>query len=91
MRGYIFTDAERRRVREWLETGREDGSTRRIFSITRRNLDRLTNDMSLLTAMCRRLSDEGRMAGRGRLPAGFGRSSGRGGSGSTRRGKGRST
>jgi len=66
---------ERRRLRAWLETGVEDGGVRRTFVQVRRSLDRLTNDVELLVEVCRRLREEGRMAGRGRLPDGFGRRS----------------
>ena len=75
MRGYIFSDVERRRLRLWLESGVEGKETRRLFVGVRRNLCRLTGDVGLLVAVCVRLRGEGRMAGRGRLPGGFGRRS----------------
>lgn len=75
MRGYIFSDVERRRLRRWLESGEGGAETRRLFVGVRRNLDRLTGDVELLVAVCVRLRGEGRMVGRGRLPYGFGRRS----------------
>ncbi len=75
MRSYIFSDMERRRLRCGLEAGEEDGAVQRVFVQVRRNLDRLTGDVGLLVEVCRRLREEGRMAGRGRLPDGFGRRS----------------
>lgn len=75
MRAYIFSDMERRRLRRWLESGEEDGAVQRVFVQVRRNLDRLTGDVGLLVEVCVRLRGEGRMAGRGRLPDGFGRRS----------------
>jgi len=75
VRGYIFSDMERRRLRRWLESGEGCAETRRVFVQVRRNLDRLTGDVELLVAVCVRLRGEGRMAGRGRLPDGFGRRS----------------
>ena len=79
MRSYIFSDMERGRLRRWLESGEEDGEVLRVFVQVRRNLSGLTADVGLLVEVCRRLREEGRMAGRGRLPDGFGRSSPSGG------------
>ena len=73
MRGYVFTDNERLKLRCWLESGVEDDGTRKLFVAVRRNLDRLANDVELLVLVCRGLREEGRLAGRGRLPRGFGR------------------
>ena len=68
MRGYIFSDMERRRLRLWLESGVEDRETRRLFVAVRRGFVRLASDVELLVAVSRRLREEGRMVGRGRLP-----------------------
>ena len=62
-----------------LESGVEDDGTRKVFVAVRRNLDRLANDVELLVLVCRRLRGAGRLAGRGRLPRGFGRRSPSGG------------
>jgi hypothetical protein len=70
---------ERRRLRRWLEEGVEDRETVRVFVQVRRNLDRLVGDVELLVLVCRGLRGEGRLAGRGRLPRGFGRRSPSGG------------
>jgi hypothetical protein len=58
----------------------EDGATLALFVEVRRSLDRLVGDVELLRRVCVRLREEGRMAGRGRLPRGFGRRSPSGGS-----------
>jgi len=79
LRRYIFTSRDRVRLEGWLETGLEDGVTLGLFVEVRRSLDRLVGDVELLRRVCVRLREEGRMAGRGRLPGGWGRSSGRGG------------
>ncbi len=79
MRRYIFTSRDRVRLEGWLETGLEDGVTLGLFVEVRRSLDRLVGDLELLRRVCVRLREEGRMAGRGRLPRGFGRRSPSGG------------
>ena len=55
MRGYIFTDNERRRLRKWLETGEEDTTTRSIFVNIRRNLNMITDDVGLLMDVAKML------------------------------------
>ena len=55
MRGYLFTDRDRERLRAWLESGAEDDGTRMIFVSVRRNLVRITGDVELLVAVARRL------------------------------------
>ena len=55
MRGYLFTDRDRVRLRAWLESGVEDDGTRMVFVSVRRNLNRITNDVGLLVAVARRL------------------------------------
>ena len=72
MRGYLFTDRDRERLRAWLESGVEDDGTRMLFVAVRRNLDRITGDVGLLAAVARRLQEEGRWAGRARLPGRLG-------------------
>ncbi len=88
MRGFFFTEVERRRLRAWLEEGVESQATLNLFVDVRRNLAGLTGDVRLLVAVTRRLRSKGRLGRRGRL--GSGRSSGRGGRGSTRSVRGRS-
>jgi hypothetical protein len=68
LRGYLFTDRDRVRLRAWLESGVEDDGTRMVFVSVRRNLNRITNDVGLLVAVARRLQAEGRWMGRARLP-----------------------
>jgi hypothetical protein len=70
--GYLFTDRDRERLRAWLESGVEDDGMRMIFVGVRRGMDRIANDVELFVAVARRLSAEGRMTGRARLPGGFG-------------------
>jgi hypothetical protein len=64
----VFTDRERRRLRAWLETGEEDQWLLNLFVDLRVSMDRITGDVELLTAVARRLREEGRIAGRARLP-----------------------
>jgi len=68
LRGYLFTDRDRERLRAWLESGVEDDGTRMLFVSVRRNLNRITGDVGLLVAVARRLQREGRWMGRARLP-----------------------
>ncbi len=72
LRGYLFTDRDRERLRLWLESGVEDDGTRIIFVVVRRSMDRIAGDVELLVAVARRLKAEGRMMGRARLPGGLG-------------------
>ncbi len=72
MRGYLFTDRDRERLRAWLESGVEDDGTRMLFVSVRRNLDRIVGDVGLLAGVARRLQAEGRWAGRSRLPGRLG-------------------
>ena len=72
LRGYLFTDRDRERLRAWLESGVEDDGTRMIFVGVRRGMSRITGDVELLVAVARRLRAEGRMMGRARLPRGLG-------------------
>ena len=51
MRGYLFTDRDRVRLRAWLESGAEDDGTRMLFVSVRRNLNRITGDVGLLVAV----------------------------------------
>jgi hypothetical protein len=73
LRGYLFTDRDRERLRAWLESGVEDDGTRMLFVSVRRNLNRITGDVGLLVAVARRLQREGRWMGRARLPRDLGR------------------
>jgi hypothetical protein len=68
LRGYIFTDRDRERLRAWLESGVEDDGTRMLFVAVRRNLNRISGDVGLLARVARRLQAEGRWDGRARLP-----------------------
>lgn len=67
LRGYIFTDRDRERLRAWLESGVEDDGTRMIFVGIRRSLNRISGDVGLLVEVARGLQAEGRWYGRARL------------------------
>ena len=72
LRGYLFTDRDREKLRAWLESGVEDDGTRMLFVSVRRSLDRIVGDVGLLAGVARRLQAEGRWAGRARLPGRLG-------------------
>jgi len=72
LRGYLFTDRDRERLRAWLESGVEDDGTRMIFVAMRRSLRRIVVDVDLMVLVLRRLSAEGRLMGRARLPGDLG-------------------
>ena len=55
MRGYLFTDRDRERLRARLESGMEADGTRMIFVGVRRGMDRIAGDVELLVAVARRL------------------------------------
>ena len=63
-----MTYQERDRLREWLESGVEDGGTGMLFVAVRRSLNGIVDDAGLLTRVARRLQAEGRWMGRARLP-----------------------
>jgi hypothetical protein len=71
MRSYVFTELERRRLREWLETGEEDQGTRELFMLMRRNAPQLIKDMKLLILMSKKLRGLNRWESRKRAPSGF--------------------
>jgi len=91
MRRYIFTDNDRRRLRRWLETGEEDDTTRMLFVDIRKSLNRITNDVTLLTEVAKELRARGRVAGRARLPRRLGSLSRRLESASSPRERGKAT
>jgi predicted signal transduction protein with EAL and GGDEF domain len=72
LRGYLFTDRDRERLRLWLESGVEDDGTRMLFVGVRRSMGRIVGDVELLVAVARRLRAVGRMMGRARLPGDLG-------------------
>ncbi len=72
MRGYIFTDRDRERLRAWLESGAEDDGTRVLFVAVRRNLNRISGDVGLMAEVARRLQSLDRWQGRARLPGRLG-------------------
>ena len=72
LRGYIFTDRDKERLRLWLGCGVEDDGTRMLFVAARRSLNRIANDAELLARVARRLQAEGRWEGRARLPGRLG-------------------
>lgn len=63
MRKYVFTEAERRRLKVWLETGAEDNETKKLFTRVRRNLNPIKRDIELLskTSAKLRLDTNGQM------------------------------
>ena len=60
MRGHIFTDKERRRLKRWLETGDENGMTRKLFYQIRQNTMVLVRDVELLLKVRKELKRSGR-------------------------------
>ena len=64
LRSYIFTDAERKRLRRWLETGEEDETTRMLFVDIRRNVPRLKEDLKMLVRVHDELALRRRWRGR---------------------------
>ena len=48
MRRYIFTERERRLLREWIEEGEETQETRKVLSWIRRGFPLLAEDTSLM-------------------------------------------
>ena len=74
MRRYVFTEAERRLLDEWLRTGRESQETRNAFYKIRANLASLNRDLRLMLAVVRELKRRGRWSGRITEADGFGSS-----------------
>jgi len=68
MRSYIFTTKERRLLKEWLETGEENGVTRKLFTLIRWSMPQLVRDLTLLSNVTKELSRRDRYLGRARLP-----------------------
>ena len=64
MRGFIFTERERERLREWLCCGVEDQGTRALFVAVRRNVPVLRGDLELLLRVVVELRRRGRWRGR---------------------------
>ena len=71
MRQYILTDNDRRRLLEWLESGKEDQVTYNLFTQIRKSFPRLVKDIRLLLIVRRRLNSQGRWKGRIRVPSDF--------------------
>ena len=68
MRRYIFTERERRLLREWIDEGEETQETRKVLSWIRKGFPLLAEDMSLMfeaiRAMKRRRRWRERITGR---------------------------
>lgn len=64
MRGYIFTEKERRLLEAWLKTGEENQTTKDIFCMIRRNVSPLNRDLRLMLKVIRELKKERRWSGR---------------------------
>ena len=75
MRRYIFTEAERRLLEEWLKTGRESQKTRNAFYKIRASVASLNQDLRLMLGVVRELKRRGRWSGRITEADGFGSSS----------------
>ncbi|MCK4399669.1 hypothetical protein KAV46_01685 [Candidatus Bathyarchaeota archaeon] len=71
-RSYILTEDDRRRLRNWLETGEEDKTLKNLFTKMRRSLPTLRDDMLLIIGARKRLRAERRWKRRLRNPRGFG-------------------
>ena len=59
-RAYIFTERERRLLREWLRTGEETGDVAKTFSRMRSLSPGLTQDLKLFLEVRRELARLGR-------------------------------
>ncbi len=55
-RGATSSPRLRRRLREWLETQREDNETRLLFTEVRRNFNSIKKDIGLYLILAKRLS-----------------------------------
>ena len=64
MRGFIFTERERRLLERWLEEGEETGETLKVFHWIRRNLSPLREDVELMLRVIRELKRRRRWRGR---------------------------
>ena len=60
LRGYLFTDRDRERLRAWLESGAEDDGTRMLFVGVRRSLIGIAVNAGLLARVARRLETAAR-------------------------------
>ena len=71
MRTYVFTKKERRLLEEWLQTGRENDETRKVFTWIRANVPQLRRDLKLLVRvhgeLVRRRRWKGRITGKNEL------------------------
>ena len=64
MRAFIFTERDRRLLRRWLESGEEDGETRKLFTGIRQNISQLAEDVDLMLRVIRELRRRHRWWGR---------------------------
>ena len=91
MRGFIFTERERRLLEEWLESGVETAETRRLFTWIRQRMSVLRGDLVLMLRVIRELRRRRRWRGNLAGGSGFGSALRAAESGLTRRGRERST
>ena len=64
MRTFIFTERDRRLLRRWLESGEEDGETRKLFTGIRQSTPQLAEDIDLMLRVIRELRRRRRWWGR---------------------------
>ena len=55
MRSYILSEVERKRLKNWVETGEEDQTTRNMFTRIRITLPLLIDDILLITQVRKKL------------------------------------
>ena len=60
MRKYLFTDTERRVLKEWIKTGKETKQTQKLFSKIRRINPRIVNDLKLFFQIRKKLIEQQR-------------------------------
>ena len=89
MRTFIFTERERRLLREWLEEGEETGETLKVFTQIRQSVPQLVEDVDLMLGVIRELRRLRRWRGRLTSRSELGSALRRAGSALTRAKKGR--
>ncbi len=60
MRSYILTEEEQNRLKTWIETGKEDQTTRNLFTKIRTSLPRLQDDTILIIKTRKKLKERKR-------------------------------
>jgi len=62
MRSWILSEVERTRLKNWVETGEEDQTTRNMFTRIRIILPLLIDDFLLITQVRKKLKERKRWA-----------------------------